>query len=199
MEENAGRRGTLGRGTLGLVFAAALLAGCNTASVLDVNSGPTPETGLPGGAPTEPATAPALAPSSETGAGNAPLQAAIATNERVQFAPVIGATAEAVPALSSRLEARARQTGIAIVQQGGSASLVMKGYFSAIADGGKTTVIYVWDVLDPSGNRLHRIQGQQVAPSGNGDGWSSVTPATMEAVADSTISQLATWLAQRKS
>lgn len=74
----------------------------------------------------------------------------------------------------------------------------MKGYFSAIADGGKTTVIYVWDVLDPSGNRLHRIQGQQAAPGGQGDGWSSVTSATMEAVADSTISQLSAWLAQRQ-
>lgn len=177
------------------------LAGCNTGSPLDLNSGPTPEGTVPGGQtglqqqPTETALALQTDAANETAA--APLQA-VTTSERIQFAPVIGATAEAVPALSRRLEARARQSGIAIVPQGGSASMVMKGYFSAIADGGKTTVIYVWDVLDPSGNRLHRFQGQQAAPGGQGDGWSSVTSATMEAVADSTISQLSAWLAQRQ-
>ena len=183
---------------ISLVLAAALLAGCNTGSVLEVNQSPSPETGLGSAAPGEP-TATALAPSTETPTETAPLAAAIASNQRVQFAPVIGATAEAVPALSRRLEARARQSGIAIVQQNAGATLVMKGYFSAIADDGKTTVIYVWDVLDPSGNRLHRIQGQEATQGGNGDGWSSVTSATMEAVADTTISQLSAWLAQRKS
>ncbi|MCR4265764.1 hypothetical protein [Nitratireductor sp. ZSWI3] len=187
-----------GRSSLGLVTALAL-AGCNTGSVLDVNSAPTPDAGLAGATAEQPLTPPAAALAPGQDAIAAPAQAAITTGERVQFAPVIGATAEAVPALSRRLEARARQAGIPIVQQTASASILMKGYFSAIADGGKTTIIYVWDVLDPSGNRLHRIQGQQAAPGGNGDGWSSVTPATMEAVADTTISQLAAWLAQRKS
>ncbi|WP_295809699.1 hypothetical protein [uncultured Nitratireductor sp.] len=149
---------------------------------------------------TQPPTATALAPPTDAASESAaaPLQA-VTSDARIQFAPVIGATAEAVPALSRRLEARARQSGLAIVPQGGNASMIMKGYFSAIADGGKTTVIYVWDVLDPSGNRLHRIQGQQATPGGNGDGWSSVTSATMEAVADSTINQLSTWLTQRQS
>lgn len=183
------------------MLSLAGLAGCNTGSMLDLSSGPTPSGTVPGGQtglqqqPTETALALQTDAANETAA--TPLQA-VTTSERIQFAPVIGATAESVPALSRRLEARARQSGIAIVPQGGSASMVMKGYFSAIADGGKTTVIYVWDVLDPSGNRLHRIQGQQAAPGGQGDGWSSVTSATMEAVADSTISQLSAWLAQRQ-
>ncbi|EKF17245.1 hypothetical protein [Nitratireductor pacificus] len=199
---------TGGRARIGLVLAAALLAGCNTGSVLDMSEGPTPATGLSGGATGQPAgvaiaaatetPATALAASSGEPADASPLAAAIAGSQRIQFAPVIGATAEAVPALSRRLETSARQRGLAIVTQESTATLVMKGYFSAIADGGKTTVIYVWDVLDPSGNRLHRIQGQQATPGGSGDGWSSVTPATMEAVADATISQLSTWLAGRR-
>ncbi|MFC5585449.1 hypothetical protein ACFPOD_10020 [Nitratireductor kimnyeongensis] len=182
------------------MLSLAGLAGCNTGSTLDLNSGPTPAGSVPGGqAESQQPTDTALALQTDTSAASAttPLQS-VTTSERIQFAPVIGATSEAVPALSRRLEARARQSGIPIVPQGGSASMVMKGYFSAIADGGKTTVIYVWDVLDPSGNRLHRIQGQQAAPGGQGDGWSSVTSATMEAVADSTISQLSAWLAQRQ-
>ncbi|MCT7374805.1 hypothetical protein [Chelativorans salis] len=124
--------------------------------------------------------------------------AAVSTDARVQFAPVIGATEEALPPLSSRLSARARQRGIPITQ-GAGATHVVKGYFSAIADGNETTVIYVWDVLDPSGNRLHRIQGQQKVPGGEGDGWSSVTGQTMETIADRTVDDLAAWLTRDAS
>ena len=48
---------------------------------------------------------------------------------------------------------------------------------------------------DPSGNRLHRINGQQKAPAGSGEGWAAVPPATMQAIADSTVDQLTSWLA----
>jgi hypothetical protein len=72
---------------------------------------------------------------------------------------------------------------------------VLKGYFSTLTEGGQTTVIYVWDVYDPAGNRLHRINGQQKAPSGGGEGWAAVPSATMQAIADSTIDQLSSWLA----
>lgn len=119
---------------------------------------------------------------------------ALNTGARVMFAPVIGATAQAASPLSTRLSERARQRGLAVVQQPSAATHVLKGYFSAIADGNQTTVIYVWDVLDPSGNRLHRIQGQQKAAGDNGDGWSSVTGSTMQAIADRTIDELAAWL-----
>jgi len=76
-----------------------------------------------------------------------------------------------------------------------SATHVLKGYFSTLSEGGETTVIYVWDVYDLAGNRLHRINGQQKAPSNGGDGWSGVQPATMQAIADVTVEQLAAWLA----
>ena len=72
-----------------------------------------------------------------------------------------------------------------------STTHVLKGYFSTITEGKETTVIYVWDVYDPSGNRLHRINGQQKAPSNGGEGWSAVSPATMQTIADLTIDQLA--------
>lgn len=121
--------------------------------------------------------------------------AAINTNARVRFAPAIGVSADAIPTLSARLRARAGQRGLTVVGSGdGLASHVLKGYFSAFSDGGQTTVIYVWDVLDPSGNRLHRIQGQQSQQGTAGEGWSAVTTPTMEAIADRTIDDLAVWL-----
>ena len=126
--------------------------------------------------------------------------AAINTNARVQFAPAIGVSAEAVPTLAARLRARAGQRGIAVASSTDrSTTHVMKGYFSAFTDGDETTVIYVWDVLDPAGNRLHRIQGQQKQPGSNGEGWSTVTSSTMEAIADRTIDELAVWLSASSS
>lgn len=117
----------------------------------------------------------------------------IATTARIQFAPVSGAAAEALPALSLRLAERAAQRGLPVVKDG-SGTHFMQGYFSAFTANRETTVVYVWDVLDPAGNRLHRIQGQQKAASGGAEGWASVTEATMRAIGDRTIDDLARWL-----
>lgn len=140
----------------------------------------------------------ALPPPGQAGTAAAPgALAAISTDARVQFAPVVGAPANASTPLAARLSARATARGIPLVSAGeSSATHVMKGYFSAISDGGQTTVIYVWDVIDPAGTRVHRIQGQAKAPgtAPGGDGWDGVQPATMEAIADETIDRLATWL-----
>lgn len=122
--------------------------------------------------------------------------AAISTNARVQFAPAIGVPASASSPLSARLSARAAARGIPLIASGQpSATLTMKGYFSAITDAGQTSVIYVWDIINPEGTRIHRIQGQAKAPATSGEGWDSVQPATMETIADDSVDQLATWLA----
>lgn len=123
---------------------------------------------------------------------------AISTDTRVQFAPVIGAPASATAPLSARLSVRAAARGIPLVASAGSESstaLTMKGYFSAITDAGQTSVIYVWDIINPAGTRIHRIQGQARAPATGSEGWESVLPATMETIADNSVDQLATWLA----
>lgn len=132
-------------------------------------------------------------------AAAAPTQgAAIRTSAKVQFEPVIGTSPNAVSPLASRLMARAAQRGIAVSQAGDATTThVIKGYFSAFTEQRETTVIYVWDVLDRAGNRLHRIQGQQKVIAAQGEGWNSVTPQTMEAIADRTIDDLATWLVTR--
>ena len=45
----------------------------------------------------------------------------------------------------------------------------------------------VWDVLDPTGTRLHRIRGQESAPGTAQDPWDVIKDATMEAIAARTI------------
>lgn len=127
-------------------------------------------------------------------------QATVVTSgARIRFAPIVGATPQAAVPLSRELAMRATQSGIQLTgNEDGNTTHVMKGYFSAISESGQTTVIYVWDVLDPAGNRLHRIQGQKKSAGGNGDAWSSVSDATMEAIADATIQSLTQWLQTQK-
>lgn len=124
--------------------------------------------------------------------------AAIAGKARVQFAPIVGTPVEAATPLTERLGVQARARGIKLAGSTDTTSpgIIMRGYFSAFSEGPDTTVVYVWDVYDPSGTRLHRINGQQKAPStGSGEGWTAVAPSTMQSIADSTIDQLAGWLA----
>lgn len=146
-----------------------------------------------------PASGQWAAPAVPQAAAPAPQAAAVAASARIEFAPVIGADSARLQPLSARLAARAAQRGIALVDAGGAPTHVMKGYFSAFTDNRETVVIYVWDVLDAAGNRVNRIQGQQKVPVAQGPGgWSAVTPAIMEAIADRTIDDLAVWLSASK-
>ncbi|MDP9590893.1 UNVERIFIED_ORG: hypothetical protein J2W19_003468 [Shinella zoogloeoides] len=117
-----------------------------------------------------------------------------AGGETIRFLPIIGAPVQAVTPLSKRLGTEARSSGLTIRSASDtSANHILKGYFSAMNDAGKTTVIYVWDVLDGSGARLHRIQGQERVDGTQSDPWAAVPPRTMEAIAQKTIRQYLDW------
>ncbi|MGB8816544.1 MAG: hypothetical protein WCC66_01335 [Rhizobiaceae bacterium] len=170
---------------------AALLMGCNsTDSTLGIggSSGQQAQVTPDPAAATAPAT-PALQPS-------APQVATVQTGEvRLRFAPIIGAPVEKVTALSRRFSARAREQKVAIVASTDqTATHVLKGYFSVLGEGANTTVVYVFDVLDPAGNRLHRIQGQETVPSSNSaDPWAAVPANTLELIADKAMAEFAAW------
>ncbi|TIP53352.1 MAG: hypothetical protein E5X69_04525 [Mesorhizobium sp.] len=151
-------------------------------------------------ATTSTTTAPAPSPAPSTTASPAPsrtpAQTAALAKTRLQVAPIVGASVDVAAPLTAELQTRAKQRGLTLVgSTDQTATHVLKGYFSTMSEGKDTTVIYVWDIYDPSGNRLHRINGQQKAPSvGSSEGWSAVAPATMQAIADQTIDQFAAWL-----
>ena len=145
-----------------------------------------------------PAPAPAAVASAPPSTAPAAAQVAASGPAKIHFAPVIGASPQSVSPMAVRLTARAAQRGLAVAAAGdATATHVLRGYFSAFTEQRETTVIYVWDVLDPAGTRLHRIQGQQKVTGAQGEGWNSVTPQAMEAIADRTIDDLATWLVSR--
>ncbi|AZO74219.1 MULTISPECIES: hypothetical protein [unclassified Mesorhizobium] len=190
--------------TVSLLAALALAACTNAKDVLDPSAVKPPADSaqaLPAtqgtSATTSPTTtSPAPAATAAASASATPAQTAALAKTRLQVAPIVGASVEAAAPLTAELQARARQRGVTLVgSTDQTATHVLKGYFSTMTEGKDTTVIYVWDVYDPSGNRLHRINGQQKAPSvGSAEGWSSVAPATMQAIADQTIDQFTAWL-----
>lgn len=113
---------------------------------------------------------------------------------RLYIAPIVGSTVAAVTPLSRRLTAVAPANGLAIVADADpNKTYVVKGYFSALPENGSTTIVFVWDVFDPSGVRQHRIQGQEIVPGTAADSWSIVPPATMEKIADRTIADFKAW------
>ncbi len=191
------------------IFAAACLSAsvalsaCNSAKdVLEPTAvAPTEQSAALARTEGTDVAAPAVSGAATVAASAVPAQtAAVISKARVQFAPIVGATVEAATPLTQRLGARARERGITLAGSTDTTppGIIMRGYFSAMTEGKDTTVVYVWDVYDPAGTRLHRINGQQTAASaGSGDGWPTVAPATMQAIADSTIDQLAQWLAAK--
>ena len=182
-----------------LFFAASALAACTSTEALDPSAITPPQQTTSTTSATT-ATASITDPTATQGTTVAPAAgqvAAINSNARVQIAPIVGASVEAAGPLSERISAKAKERGIKLAGGDGSATLVLKGYFSAITEAKETTVIYVWDVLDTAGNRLHRIQGQQKTPAANAEGWASVSTPTMQGIADQTVDQLSAWLAAR--
>lgn len=185
-------------GILVALACAALSACTSTPEALEsVTATPSPPAESVGDV-SDPGTATALtsepvaAPANEAETQVTALATAAA---RIRLAPVVGAPEGAVKAMSRRIATRSTERGIALVPPGTSgATHDMKGYFSAITESGKTTVIFVWDVFDTSGNRLHRIQGQESAPGSSPDGWSSVSGRMMETIGTRTVDEFATWL-----
>lgn len=179
------------------VLAALLPVACTTSDVLEPSAiiGAPTTTASTGPSPTTPVESTSPASPANQAAGGA--VAAINSSAKIQFAPIVGSTVEAVTPLTERLAAKARERGIGLARSDDpGATHVLKGYLSAISEGRETTVIYVWDVLDTSGNRLHRIQGQQKVAS-KGEGWAAVPSTTMQSIADTTVDQLVLWLAGR--
>lgn len=117
-----------------------------------------------------------------------------AAGNTIRFLPIIGAPVQAVTPLSRRLGAEARAAGLTIRPSSDTGTeQILKGYFSAFSDGEKITIVYVWDVLDNTGSRLHRMQGQENVPGSGQDPWASVPSSTMELIAAKTIQDYMSW------
>ncbi|MFN7103388.1 MAG: hypothetical protein ACK4N1_12305 [Pseudorhizobium sp.] len=145
-----------------------------------------------------PTTAPALSAAAPPPSTPAPIETTAVppstASGTIRFLPIIGAPLQSVTPLSRQLGAQARASGLAIRASADTGTdHILKGYFSAFEDGDAVTVVYVWDILDNSGARLHRLQGQEKVPGGGRDTWAAVPPSTMETIATKTINEYVAW------
>jgi hypothetical protein len=179
-----------------------LLAGCNTGSISD---GLRPDAGVASRnqpAPAEPVgNQTAFAPQTDNAGSTArekQQQAALQPISPVTFLPVTGAPQSTVTSLAASIRSAAQNEHVPIVvstDQG--AKYQIKGYFSALSEGNGTLLVYVWDILDLKGNRVHRISGQERGRSSTGDPWASIDSEIIERVARITMSDLRSWITTR--
>lgn len=183
------------------VFAAV---GCTASGGNQINSTLAAPQAATQTAASQPASTTALAQTSQPSAAenvtNAQLnnpqqQAALGPSTAVTFLPVQGAPQDKVSLLSRSLResAQSNQLNLLPTTQGGS-QYQIKGYFSALSDGSGTLLVYIWDVLDGSGKRLHRINGQERASTIKSDPWQAITDVELNRVADTTTSRLKSWI-----
>lgn len=110
------------------------------------------------------------------------------------FAPVTGAPATVLINMSAQLGKEAFAQHVTLVPSDDpTATYVVKGYLSAVGDVSGTIVVYVWDVFDTSGRRVHRISGQETSATGSEDPWSGVDSQMAANIARRTIAALVAW------
>ena len=147
----------------GSLLAAVAVSACNSTQDVLEPSAIAASPPAPGALQAEVGAVPVQTASTNAAAA---LNPGIAARTRLRFDPIVGATVDVATPLTERLAQRARARGITLAGSADTSTThVLKGYFSTLTEGGQTTIIYVWDVYDPNGNRLHRINGQQKAPS----------------------------------
>ncbi len=154
-----------------ILAATLILAGCNN----------TLSSSQPAAAPATDSSAPAL-------------PAVPFATAKFSFAPITGAPAHILSRMSTQIAQEALAQNVALVPSGDTqANYVIKGYLSAVGDSSGTILVYVWDVFDASGRRVHRISGQETTANGSQDPWLGIDTATISNVARRTVSALVAW------
>ncbi|WP_099864528.1 hypothetical protein [Pararhizobium haloflavum] len=163
------------------ILALLLLAGCSTSdgpvAALMLNEDETTDTRM------------ALAGLSEA-------EPSLKSSEQasVRFAPIIGAPLSASDPLTAGLRAAASRQNIAIRSFADETSdHVLKGYMAVDTSGEGTTVIYVWDVFDESGQRLHRIHGTTETIDTGDEGWEAISSDQFREIAERTLLEYGNW------
>lgn len=113
----------------------------------------------------------------------------------VSFAPIIGPPANVGNELTQQLVAAAKQKKIPVVEKGRPATYTVQGYLAQSNDKRTEKFSYILDVTDTTGNRVHRILGEEAVPTKPGaKPWSSISKSAIQKIAAKTTTDLAAWL-----
>ena len=173
----AARRKHLGR-TLSIfaVLAAVGLAGCESANSLFGSSASATQDSM-AAAPVAPQ--PPLA--------------------KVMVAPIIGAPDAVAKQIQQEFTSAIEKQRVAVaVAKDERVDYTLRGYIVAAKDKQGTKVSYIWDVTDPTGKRVNRVTGEEMASAGGSkDPWAALTPAVAQSIAGKAANSFATWLTTR--
>jgi uncharacterized lipoprotein YmbA len=163
---------------MAVAVMALALAGCESSGSIFSGLSPTPAVATP-----EPAKPVAQAPLAQ-----------------IAMANVIGAPDAVSRQVAEQIvQAGERQRVTLINDRDAKGDYTLRGYIVASKERTQTKVTYIWDLTDPTGKRVNRITGHEMAPAGTAkDPWVAVTPAVTQAIADKTATSLATWLAANR-
>lgn len=110
----------------------------------------------------------------------------------VVLKPVIGPPDAVSKSFVQQLNAAALKKDVALlVDADAKAPLTLHSYLLVERSGSNVKVLYVWDITDEAGQRLRRVEGEEVVPStGGADAWSSVSPAVTGPMAEKAMEAL---------
>ena len=115
---------------------------------------------------------------------------------QISIAPVIGAPEAVGNQLAAQLAQGLQQKNVSVAKSPSDrADFTLRGYIVAAKEKDGTKVSYIWDVTDPTGKRVHRITGEEVAgKTDSRDPWTAVTSEVMESITSKTATAIATWM-----
>jgi hypothetical protein len=116
----------------------------------------------------------------------------------IALAEVIGLPASKLAQLKDALAISAGKRDMAIIDGIlDKTTLSLRGNFQVIPDSTAVRLNYNWTLTDQTGNTLHSIAAEEIAPgSPAGDPWAQVTPAVIQRVAAYTAESLSSRLSQ---
>ncbi|MBN8995524.1 MAG: hypothetical protein J0H94_09865 [Rhizobiales bacterium] len=142
-------------------------------------------------APTPGPGAPTIGPKAAFTMRSAPVKGAKAS---FALARLTGAPEDVVVTTTRTLQSQASARNLKFsATDDPSATYILKGYLSAVGDKQGTLLVYVWDVFDRNGTRLHRISGQEHGSGTTVDPWSGISSTTVSSAARDTIDDLVAW------
>jgi hypothetical protein len=116
-------------------------------------------------------------------------------SETFAFLEITNTPAEQVTELSEALAEEAESRELTLVKSDDpTADYRVQGYLSAVSGASGTILVYVFDVLDPVGTRVHRISGQEISPNTAPDPWLGVSSGTLRIAAQRIIDSLYAWV-----
>jgi hypothetical protein len=113
----------------------------------------------------------------------------------VSVSPVLGVPEKYAAKINTQLAEDVKAKGITIVDQK-DADLVIKAAYAALPEAKKgTKLTYAIDVIDKTGNKVKRIEGDEVVSTKRGgEAWSHVNEEALTKVASRSTSELTSWI-----